>query len=59
MQFKYRVHFYGIDMRDTYTNSIINDFFKAQNESFKMTYAVKTVGNLFTWCGHERHTMTI
>ena len=44
-------------MRDTYTNSIINDFFKAQNESYQMTYAVKTVENLFTWCGHERYPM--
>ena len=22
-----------------------------------MTYAVKTVENLFTWCGHERYRM--
>ena len=22
-----------------------------------MTYAVKTVENLFTWCGHERYPM--
>ena len=44
-------------MRDTYTNSIINDFCKAQNESYQMTYAVKTVKNLFKWCGHERYPM--
>ena len=44
-------------MRYTYTNSIINDFLKAQNESYQMTYAVKTVENLFTWCGHERYLM--
>ena len=42
-------HLHGLDMRDTYTNSIINDFFKAENESYQMTYAVKTVENLFTW----------
>ena len=29
------------------------NFFKAQNESYQMTYAVKTVGNLFTWYEHE------
>ena len=40
-------------MRETYTNSIINHFFKAQYESYQMTYAVKTVENLFTWCGHD------
>ena len=32
-------------------------FFKAQNESYHMTYAVKTVEHLFTRCGHERYTM--
>ena len=36
------VHLHGLDMRDTYNNSIII-FFKAQNESYKMTYAVKSV----------------
>ena len=36
----YRVQLHGIDMRDTYTNSIINNSFKAQTESDKMTYAV-------------------
>ena len=25
--------------------------FKTQNELSQMTYAVKTVENLFTWCG--------
>ena len=44
-------------MRDTYTYSIINYFFKAQNESYQMTYAVKTDENLFTLCGHERYPM--
>ena len=55
-----RVHLHGLDMRHAYTNSIVNDFFfKALNESYQMTYAVKTVENLFTWCGHERYpTMT-
>ena len=38
-------------MRATYTNSIITFFLKAQNQSYHMTYAVKTVENLFTWCG--------
>ena len=38
-----RVYLHGIDTRDTYTNSIINCFFKAQNESYQMTYAVKTI----------------
>ena len=48
------------DMRDAYTDSIIKyGFLKAQNESYKMTYAVKTVHHLFTWCGHERYTMMI
>ena len=46
---RWGVHLHGLDMRDTYTNSIINDFLKAQNESYQMTYAVKTLGNLFTW----------
>ena len=48
-------------MRDTYTNSIINYylyiFYKAQNEWYQKTYAVKRVENLFTWCGHERYLM--
>ena len=30
-------------------------FFIAQNESYQMTYAVKTTTKLFTWCGHERY----
>ena len=38
-------------MSDTYINLIINDndwgYFNAQNESYQMTYAVKTVENLF------------
>ena len=51
------VHLDGLDMRHTYTNSIRNDFFKAQNESYQMTYAVKTLENLFTWCGDERYLM--
>ena len=47
-------------MRDTYTNSLINEvFFKAQNESYQMTYTVKTVENVFTWCGHERFPLLI
>ena len=32
-------------------------FFKAQNESYQMTYSVKTVENSSTWCGHERYLM--
>ena len=32
-------------------------FFKAQNESYQMTYAVETVKKLFTWYGRERHSM--
>ena len=45
-------------MRDTHINSIIDDvFFSKQNESYQMTYAVKTAENLFTWCGHERYPM--
>ena len=43
-------------MGDTYTNSIIKSSFKAQNELYHMTFAVKTVENLFTGCGHERNT---
>ena len=34
-------------------------FFKAQNKSCPMTYAVKTVKKLFTWCGHERYPMMV
>ena len=50
MQLKHLgVHLHGLDMRDTYTNAIINEFFLAQNESYQMTYAVKTLDNLFTW----------
>ena len=30
-------------------------FFETQNESYQMTYAVKTEENVFTWCGHERY----
>ena len=52
----YWVNLHGLDMGDTYTNSIIKSFFKAQNELYHMTYAVKTVENLFTGCGHERNT---
>ena len=41
----------GLDMRDTYTNSIINDndrvILKHRIESYQMTYAVKIVENLF------------
>ena len=52
----YCVHLHGLDIRDTYmyTNSIITTVFRAQNKSYHMTYAVKTVENLFTCCGHER-----
>ena len=50
-------HLHGIGMRDTYANSILIFFFKAQNESYQMTSAVKTVENLFAWCGHERYPM--
>ena len=32
-------------------------FFNTQNESYQMTYAVKTVENLFTWYGHEINPM--
>ena len=32
-------------------------FFKAQNEAYQMTYAVKTVEYLFTLSGHERYLM--
>ena len=42
----YGVHLHGLNMRDTYINSIINDNdgnFKAQNVAYQMTYAVKTV----------------
>ena len=46
-------------MTETYTNSIINDFFNAQNESYHMTYAVKTMDNLLTWCGYERYPMMV
>ena len=54
MQLKHLgVHLQGLDIGDTYTNSIINEFFKAKNESHQMTYAVKTFENLFTWCGHD------
>ena len=43
-------------MRDTYTNSIMNDvLFKAQNEFKHMTYAVKSVEHYA--CGHERYQM--
>ena len=43
---------------DTYTNSIRNGaLFKAQNVSYHMTYAVKSVEHLFTWSGHERYPM--
>ena len=33
------------------------NFFKAQNESYQMTYAVKRVENLFTWYEHEMYPM--
>ena len=52
------VYLHGFDMRDTCTNLIINYvFFKALNECYQITYAVKTVENLFTWGGHERYKM--
>ena len=51
LQLKYQgVHLHGLDMRDTYTNSIINNNdgnFKAQNVSYQMIYSVKTEYNLF------------
>ena len=60
LQLKHQgVHLRATDMRDTYTNSNINTFFKAQNESYQMTYAVKKVENLFTWCGHERYSFQL
>ena len=46
-----RIDLHGLDMRDTYTNSIIHDFFKVQNESYQIKYAVKSVENLLTWHG--------
>ena len=47
-------------MRDTYTNSITTDVLcKSQNELYLMTYAVKSVEHLFTWCAHERYPMII
>ena len=30
-------------------------FYKGQNEFYQMKYAVKTLENLVTWCGHERY----
>ena len=70
-QLKYLgVHLHGLDMRNTiYTNSIIKTFFKAQNELYHMTYAVKTVEHWFstwmslmsvelTWVRHDRHIYT-
>ena len=33
------------------------DFFIGQIESYQMTYAFKTVENLFTQCGYERYPM--
>ena len=60
LQWKHQgVHLHGLDMRDTYTNSIINDnvgAIKAQNESYQMTYAVKTVENLFHGV-HQDHPL--
>ena len=40
------IYMLKIYMRDAYTDSIINSFFKAQNESYQMTHAVKTVKNI-------------
>ena len=37
-------------MKDVFLNHKMNHI-------IIMTYAVKTVENLFTWCGHERYTM--
>ena len=43
---------------ETYAKPIINEFlFKAQNESYQMTYAVKTVENVFTWYEREIYPM--
>ena len=51
LQLKHQgVNLHGLDMRDTYTNSIINDndgYFKTRNVTYQMTYADKTVENLF------------
>ena len=44
-------------MRDTYTNSIINVFFVILSRKWIVSndiYVVKTVENVFTFCGHER-----
>ena len=46
----YGVHLHGLDVRDTYTNLIINDNdgnCKAKNATYQLTYEVKTVENLF------------
>ena len=51
LQLKHQgIHLHGLDMRDTYTNSNINDNngnFKSRNVTYQMAYAVKTVENLF------------
>ena len=49
-------------MRDTYTNSIIKDVFLKdriyikyiflKHKIYIVSFAVKTVENSFTWCGH-------
>ena len=39
-------------MRDTYINSIIQDGF-LKHKIYIGSYAVKTVENSFTWCGHD------
>ena len=59
LQLKHQgIHVHGLDKRDTYTIQLQTTFVTAQNKSY-VTYAAKTLENLFTWCGHERYPKMI
>ena len=52
------IHLDGLDISDKYTNSIIKKPFPSHKINI-VSYAVRKVENLFTWCEHERYTMTM
>ena len=53
------VHLDGLDIKDKYSNPIIHIRKGLKHNMSIVSYAVTTVENSFTWCGHQRYTMTI
>lgn len=51
-----KVHEHDLDITDTHANSIIKDSFLEHKMNI-VSYAVKTIENTSTCCGHERCTV--